>query len=160
MEKTMPPLTHSLAPSSAPASLPGTWKLAAGRAITLEPPEDGSMRVAHGCIWATYDGPHYGASNDFGDFVVGAGDRLWVRAGQRLVIQSWERQAPAYFSWDPVVETRPVREPSFAPLLQPLADLRLAIAIGLRASGRLAVALAQVARDMLLPRRAQPACHA
>ncbi|HVZ42360.1 MAG TPA: DUF2917 domain-containing protein [Ramlibacter sp.] len=147
------PSLASLACDGCAASLPGTWKLGAGRAVTLQPAEDGLMRVSHGRIWATYDGPHRGALNDFGDYVVGAGDRLWVRAGQRLVIQSWERQSPAYFSWDPVVQTRPVREISFAPVMQPLADLRLALSIGLRASGKLASGIARIARDCVMPRR-------
>ena len=105
-------MPRTLSPSPAPeARLPGTWKLDARRAVTLQPAEDGEVRVAHGRVWATYDGPHHGAMNDFGDYVIGAGDRLWVRAGQRLVIQSWERHAPAYFTWDPHVATREVREP-------------------------------------------------
>ena len=40
--------------SAAPANpLPGTWKLARGRAITLRPTTDGILRVAHGRLWAT-----------------------------------------------------------------------------------------------------------
>jgi hypothetical protein len=152
LEKTMLPHTHPVH-ASASHALPGTWKLGAGRAVTLQPAEDGSMRVAHGRIWATYDGPHRGAPNDFGDYIVGTGDRLWVRAGQRLVIQSWESAGAAYFSWDPVVETRPVREFSLAPLLQPLADLRLALAIGTHALARLAAGSARVVRDAIVPKR-------
>ncbi len=52
-------LTQMQQSTSAPA-LPGTWKLAAGRAITLEPREAGILRVAHGQLWATFDGPHSG----------------------------------------------------------------------------------------------------
>ena len=150
----MSPLPFSPMPvaRTAPA-LPGTWKLGSGRAITLEPSEDGAMRVAHGRIWATFDGPHRGASNDLGDYVVGAGERLWVRSGQRLVIQAWDKQAPAYFSWDPQSVTQPVREPlSFAPVLQPLADLRLAFAIALRAGRRLVWGVARVIRDAVVPK--------
>ena len=32
------------------AALPGTWKLGAGRAITLAPREDAVLRVAHGSL--------------------------------------------------------------------------------------------------------------
>jgi hypothetical protein len=152
----MAPHTHPLMHQSSPA-LPGTWKLAAGRAITLQPVEAGSVKVAHGCLWATYDGPHHGALNDLGDLVVGVGDRLFVRAGQRLVIQSWDRDCPAYFSWDPAPAAARVRRLSLAPVLQPLADLRLALAIGGLAVGRLAAGVVRMARDYVAP-RPQPVC--
>ena len=111
--------------SAAPA-LPGTWKLGAGRAITLQPREAGILRVAHGCLWATFDGPHAGALNESGDHVVGAGERLALAAGQRLVVEAWNGQSPAYFSWDPVPAVVAVPSRSFAAVVQPLADLRLA----------------------------------
>jgi hypothetical protein len=152
----MAPHTHPLTHQSTP-TLPGTWKLAAGRAITLQPVEAGTVRVAHGRLWATYDGPHHGALNDLGDHVAGVGDRLFVRAGQRLVIQAWDRGAPAYFSWDPAPAPVRVRAVSFAPVLQPLADLRLALAIGVRAIGRLVVGVGRLARDVVAP-PPQPAC--
>jgi len=38
------------------AALPGTWKLGAGRAITLAPREDAILRVAHGALWVTFEG--------------------------------------------------------------------------------------------------------
>lgn len=150
----MAPIPFSpMPPVRAPRAVPGTWKLAPGRAITLQPAEDGTMRVAHGRIWATYDAPHRGAADDFGDYVVGAGERLWVRSGQRLVIQSWDRGASSYFTWDPQTVTQPVREPlSFAPLVQPLADLRAAAVMGLRAVGGLAAGMARLARDAVFPR--------
>src|SRR5262245_50390417 len=59
-------LAQARAAAQAPA-LPGTWKLAAGRAITLQPLENGVLRVAHGVMWATADGPHDGPPNDQGD---------------------------------------------------------------------------------------------
>src|SRR5215208_3052791 len=114
--------------SPAAATLPGTWKLAAGRAITLRPREPGILRVAHGQLWVTFDGPHKGPRNDLGDHVIGAGERLPLRAGQRLVVEAWNDGAPAYFSWDPL----PVHSnaPRLAAVAQPLADLRLACSFG------------------------------
>lgn len=153
----MLPHTHPLAHPVAGPQLPGTWKLQADRAITLRPAEDGSVRVAHGRVWATYDGPHRGALNDLGDHVIGAGDRLWVRAGQRLVIQAWDHGAPAYFSWDPVARKAPVAAVGIADIVQPIADLRLALAIGVRALGRLAAGLAHFAWDRIGVRQ-RPAC--
>src|SRR4051812_37745671 len=94
-------LTQTQQSTAAPA-LAGTWKLAAGRAITLEPRDTGTVRVAHGQLWATYDGPHAGALNEMGDHILGAGQQLRLRAGQRLVVESSANGAPAYFSWDPL----------------------------------------------------------
>src|SRR4051812_48802763 len=107
--------------------LPGTWKLPAGRALTLQPREGGRLKVAHGQLWATYDGPHRGPLNDLGDRIVGAGEELQLRAGQRLVIEPWNGDSPAYFSWDPALAERSMRAPNFAGVVQPLADLRLAL---------------------------------
>jgi hypothetical protein len=130
---------------SAAAALPGTWKLGKGRAITLAPGEAGILRVAHGCLWATFEGPHAGPLNNLGDHVVEAGGQLRLRAGERVVIEAWDAKAPAYFSWDPVAAT--VASPSrrFAGVVQPLADLRLAVGLGVGALGRLAAGLAGVA---------------
>ena len=150
----MLPQTHPLMHQSSSApTLPGTWKLGAGRAITLQPTEAGFVRIAHGQVWATYDGPHHGALNEMGDHVIGAGDRLWLRSGQRLVIQAWDRQAPAYFSWDPAPAVARVPALRLAGVLQPLADLRLAVAIGTRAVARLASGLAHLAWDVVAPRQ-------
>ena len=132
--------------SSNARGLSGTWKLGAGRAITLEPREAGTLRVAHGQLWATYDGPHRGPLNDLGDRVLGVGQRLRLRAGQRLVVEAWNGCAPAYFSWDPL--PAPVAAPIFARLVQPLADLRLALVLAGRAVARLAAGLGSVAWDL------------
>lgn len=130
------------------AALPGTWKLGKGRAITLAPAEAGVLRVAHGCLWATFEGPHAGPLNDQGDHVVEAGGQLRLRAGQRVVIEAWDARAPAYFSWDPLPAraAAPARRWAGA-VVQPLADLRLAVALGLGALGRLAAGLAGLALD-------------
>jgi hypothetical protein len=141
--------THQSLSASA---LPGTWKLAAGRAITLRPSEAGVLRVAHGQMWATYDGPHQGSLNDLGDHVIGTGGQLRVRAGQRLVVEAWGGHSPAYFSWDPL--PAPVRAGALrlARVVQPLADLRLALAFGGGAAGRLVAGLAGLAWDLVAGR--------
>lgn len=142
--------------SSAAPALPGTWKLAGGRAITLEPREPGTVRVAHGQIWATYDGPHSGALNEMGDHIIGAGDRLPVRTGQRLVIEAWGNQAPAYFTWEPLPVLAQQRAPAFNRVVQPLADLRAALGLGVGAAGRLVAALVALAWDLVAPRAREP----
>ncbi|GAB2601462.1 hypothetical protein GCM10027034_38330 [Ramlibacter solisilvae] len=125
--------------------LPGTWKLPAGRALTLQPREAGRLKVAHGQIWATYDGPHPGALNEMGDHVVGTGEELQLRAGQRMVIEAWNSGTPAYFSWDPIPVQRTARVPNFAAVLQPLADLRHALLLGGDGLGRLVGGIARLA---------------
>ena len=133
--------------SAAPA-LPGTWKLGAGRAITLRPREAGVLRVAHGCLWATFDGPHTGPLNGSGDHVLGAGERLVLAAGQRLVVEAWDSRVPAYFSWDPLTTPAAVASRRLAVVVQPLADLRLALVMGTGAAARLLAALAGLALDL------------
>jgi len=142
-------ITQMQQSSSAPA-LPGTWKLAAGRAITLEPREAGTVKVAHGQLWATYDGPHSGPLNNLGDHVVGVGEQLRLRPGQRLVVEPLNGGLPAYFSWDPLPQRAAV--PRLARLVQPLADLRLALALGGGAAGRLVAGLAGLAWELLAGR--------
>ena len=131
-------------PHQSAASLAGTWKLGGGRAMTLRPREAGVLRVARGGLWATGDGPHAGPLNDLGDRFLVAGDELRLRPGQRVVIEPWTRQAPAYFSWDPLPQEAAPRVQA-ADLVQPVEDLRLALGLGARAAGRLLAALAGLA---------------
>lgn len=135
---------NAIAPRNAEPALPGTWKLVAGRAITLEPREDGLLRVAHGQLWATTDGPHGGRPDDSGDHMLAAGERLAVHAGQRVVMEAWNHGAPAYFSWDPLPARELARQPASAALVQPLSDLRLALVFGGGALVRLLAGLGQV----------------
>ena len=137
--------------------LPGTWKLGAGRAITLRPTEAGTMRVAHGRIWATYDGPHGLGPADSGDQVVGSGAALPVRAGQRLVMEAWSGGQPAYFSWEPAPAPQAREAPRLASVTQPMADLRLALVFGGGAFARLLAGLVRFALWRALPRRAAAA---
>lgn len=131
-------------PHQSATALAGAWKLGAGRAITLEPRETGLLRIAHGSVWATGDGPHGGALNDQGDRFLQVGDQLRLRPGERLVIESFGVDGPAYFSWDPLPQVK--RQPvAAAALVQPLEDLRLAAGLGVAAAGRLLAALAGLA---------------
>ncbi|HET8747272.1 MAG TPA: DUF2917 domain-containing protein, partial [Ramlibacter sp.] len=88
--------------ATAAQPLPGTWKLAHGRAITLRPATDGILRVASGRLWATKDGPHGRTPDDAGDHMLEAGRSMYVRAGERVVIESWLTADASYFAWDPV----------------------------------------------------------
>jgi hypothetical protein len=153
MEKRMASQTLTqMQQSSLATALPGTWKLAPGRAITLEPREAGTLKVAHGQIWATYDGPHAGPRNDLGDHIVGVGGQLRLRAGQRMVVEAWNDRAPAYFSWDPLPVQVRAATPRLAAVLQPLADLRLALVFGAGAAGRLVAGLGGLAWELVAGR--------
>ena len=145
---------------SAPATaLPGTWKLARGRAVTLRPRTDGILRVAHGRVWATVDGPHGRTPDDGGDHVLQVGRSMYVRAGQRVVIEAWNRHGASYFAWDPLAapvaaQARP--RLNAAVVLQPLADLRLALGLALRASVQLGAGLGGLAWAVLAGGRTLP----
>ena len=147
------PSTARLLASAPATALPGSWKLAGGRAITLRPMTDGIVRVAHGRVWATVDGPHGRTPDDAGDHVLQVGRSLYVHAGQRVVLEAWNESGASYFAWDPVLATATATRARFnaAAVLQPLADLRLAAAIALRAIGQLAVGLGRVAWQLVMP---------
>lgn len=136
---------------SAPATaLPGTWKLARGRALTLRPGTDGVLRVAHGRVYATVNGPHGGTPDDSGDHVLEVGRSMYLRAGQSVVIEAWNQRGASYFAWDPVFATATERpRVTAAALVQPLADLRTACSLALRALGQLAAGAARLAWDRL-----------
>jgi hypothetical protein len=133
---------------SAPtAALPGTWKLPRGRAITLRPAADGILRIAHGRVWATVDGPHGGTPCEAGDHFLEVGRSMFLRAGQRVVIEAWNATGASYFAWDPVLAPAASARPrvNLAGVVQPLADLRAAVGLGGRALVQLAAGLAHVA---------------
>ena len=119
------------------------WRLGAGRALTLQPRDAAELRVTQGRIWATLDGPHAGAGNESGDLVLQPGQRLALRAGQRLVIESWDpvAQGPASFVW----QTQPARLPLSMhsgsrwqmAVAQPLRDLRRGLQQVAHACGQL-----------------------
>jgi hypothetical protein len=147
---------NAFLPSSAAPALPGTWKIGAGRAVTLQPVQDGVLRVAHGVLWATFDGPHEGSPNGLGDHFVQAGDTVRIAAGERVVVEPWGRQQSAYFTWDPAVAPARVPRITFADVVQPLADLRMALGLGVHAAVRVVVVLARAALAAVLPPQRPP----
>jgi Protein of unknown function (DUF2917) len=131
------------------------FALQAGRAMTLRPKANALLRITQGAAWVTLP-------SQPGDHFLHAGDNLRISACDRVVMEAW--QVPAtqslYFDWDPLPmrvaarkpvvarESRfgaPVRSaprPSYcAAVLQPLADLRAALALSAGAAGRLATGL-------------------
>jgi hypothetical protein len=131
----------------------GTWKLEPGRALTLHPSEAGELRVAQGRLWATLDGPHSGSLLGLGDLVLEPGAPLHLRAGQSVVIEPADHDAPAFFAWELAVQDRVVPVPCWQPVLQSWRELRSGLgltghaAAGLVA-GLVAVGLASLPRRM------------
>lgn len=113
------------------SALPGCWKLEAGRALSLRPRASGVLRIAQGRAWVTMDMLHADLQAA-GDLFLVPGRGLVVQAGQRIVIESSdaERQAAAYFSWDPLPQAK-------------AQALRAA-----RRTGRWQLAVAQPVRDL------------
>jgi hypothetical protein len=109
--------------------------------------------VAHGRLWATRNGPHGGTPFDSGDHILEAGRSMLVRAGERVVIEPWTPAGASHFAWDPIEQTARatalMRRVNFSVVRQPLADLRLASALLLRALGGLGTGLLQVACQAL-----------
>ncbi|WP_326534032.1 DUF2917 domain-containing protein [Pseudorhodoferax sp.] len=124
--------TQSTHQSLAGAALPGCWKLEAGRALSLTPAGAGVLRVAHGRVWITIDMLRDDAQAA-GDLFLVPGRGLVVQAGQRVVLESsgTEREAPAYFSWDPLPQTQ-----------------ARAVGSAVRMAGRWQQAVAQPVRDL------------
>lgn len=97
----------SFTPHNASTEPAGSWKLGADHAMTLHCHQAATLRVTEGRLWATVDGPHEGAANNLGDVVLNAGERLKLRAGQRVVIESWSSchlkrgMGTTYFTWEP-----------------------------------------------------------
>ena len=143
------PQVTALTPPCAEPALPGTWKLAAGRAITLEPRHAGMLKVVHGRMWTTFEGPHPGRLDESGDEIMSAGEQVRIAPGQRVVVEAWNEGCPAYFSWDPVPVAVVVRRLSLAEVVQPLSDLRLALVYGGHAIARFAAGLGRVASQAL-----------
>lgn len=85
------------------SALSACWKLMPGRAISLQPRNAGVLHMVQGQVWATFDGPHAGHGNESGDCFLRAGEAISIRAGQRLVMESWtsEGEVPVYFEWTP-----------------------------------------------------------
>ncbi len=140
-------LPASTLSTSLDSRLPGTWKLEAACVIGLQASQDAQLCIAHGRVWLTFD-TRPGAPPPGGDHFLQAGEQLHVPRGKRVVLESSgsDRHAPAYFSWCAVAAmvTPPVRtvSPWQVNVVQPLADLRDAVGLGLVAAGRVVLGLA------------------
>ena len=145
----VPPLQSCAQPSVRRRAAAGCWRLAPGRALSLEPRESGVLHIAQGRVWLT-GGP------SAQDLVLQAGDALAVDVGQHVVLEPWglpgERDAPVLFQWSHVApqprrhraRTRAARDWELG-VVQPLQELVRALAGAGRAVGAAAVQVAAAA---------------
>ncbi len=143
-------------------TVPGFWKLAPGRALSLQPRQSGWLRVAQGQVWVTLDARHRGAGNELGDYFLHAGEQLAVRPGQHLVLEPFTRgqQQAVFFEWTPGAEAvqAPVAQNVGAVTL-PLRELGLALGMVGSALGHLGVGLLAYGRHLVSGRPVVQAPH-
>lgn len=134
------------------AGLAGSWRLAAGRALSLRLRSAGVLQITQGQAWVTLNERPHGHGVESGDHFLGPGQQLPVRAGRHLVIESLD-QAPVHFEWLPA-PTLPFPLPHGpVALVRPLADLARAAALAGRALLQLFLGLGAYLVAGLLPFR-------
>ena len=146
--QAVPPANPVAAASVGPPStLPDCCTLAAGRAVTLLARHASVLRITHGRVWLTFNPAVQAPSARAGDHFLSQGESLSLVAGEIVVMEpcglgqpsikySWERAAAGY-----AVE---ILMPAGwrAGVLQPLAELRLALGLTAGALARLTQGLA------------------
>ncbi len=126
-------------------TIPGFWKLAPGRALSLQPRRAGLLRVAQGQVWVTLGVAPQGARNELGDYFLRAGEQLTISPGQQVVLEPLERgqQQAVFFEWtpSPALAQAAVAQDAGA-VAQPLQDLGQAL-------GMVAMALLHLGSGLL-----------
>ena len=125
------------------AAATGMWAMEPQEVLSLFPRAPALVRVTHGRIWATLNGPHSGPANAWGDVLLESGQVLQVPAGQRLVLESLagRGEAAACFDWLPASTLSPWQQA----VGQPLAELRQSLGGATRAAGHLVQGLGRLA---------------
>lgn len=146
----------------------GSWKLGWGYAVTLQDAHATVLRITHGRVWATVDGPHAGPANNQGDIFLKAGERLTLEPGQRVVIEPWSASAneAVYFAWDaaPAVPLLTLQRQAQsgsrmqAAVLCPLRDFGLALKMAAQALGRLVSGIAGLGEFLVAGRGRVQTC--
>ncbi len=88
------------------------------------PQADAEFSVAGGRVWVTRLG-------DLDDHILEAGQRLQLRRGDDVIVQSWDRDQPAIFDWRPAAGVPQPRRLAAAGL-RAVAGLAAGFAGGLR----------------------------
>jgi len=156
----------------------GSWKLAAGQAVSLRARSPGVLEIARGRVWLTLGGSLDDLPGAAADHVLTAGERLTVAPGQHVVMEAWSPSggtdavafrwgggtAPATASTASVI----ARDWECA-VVQPLRDLVRALAQGghamgaavvdvAGAGGRCAAGLARFVGHRMAPQRQRATC--
>ena len=88
----------------------GSFKLPAGRAITLIPQAAGELRAPHGRAWVTFTGAAGDISAVGGDHFVNAAQALRFKAGQTLVMEALGSPTDALY-FNVVIDARSLVKP-------------------------------------------------
>jgi len=142
--------------------MPGFWKLAAGRVLSLQPRQAGVLRVAQGRAWATLGTQSAGHGNELGDHVLQARQGLVVQAGQHLVFEALGRhgEPPVFFEWTPLEQ--PASAPQYheaSVVTRPLGELGQALGMAGAALVRLCAGVVAYGRQRALGRASVPVSH-
>ena len=143
-------------------TVPGFWKLAPGRALSLQPRQSGILRVAQGQVWVTLDTPRQGAGNELGDYFLHAGEQLAVNPGQHLVLEPFARaqQQAVFFEWTPSLDAVRARGvPNAGTVTLPLRDLGLALGMVGTALVHLSMGLLAYGRQWVSGRPVEQVTH-
>jgi hypothetical protein len=132
---------HALEAQLLSANAP--WQLDKGCAVTLRPRVAGVLRVMRGRAWATIDVSRYSPMADAGDHFVAPGHDLPLRAGQRVVLESWPVAGESSVSlvWEPLTAPECLSRWQTA-VVEPLRDVGQGLSITARAMVRLSMGLA------------------
>ena len=151
------------ASSQVPAHAVGCFKLPLGQALSLMPRAPGELRMAHGCVWATFANAAGDTCVRAGDHFVNAGAVLRLQSGQHVVLEAYEKapQGDVYFSWEPDAALSRVGSPrrvhdARADVQQSLRDLGSALHQAGWALTRLVRGLAGSLACTLMPGRSTP----
>ncbi|MES2611219.1 MAG: DUF2917 domain-containing protein [Pseudomonadota bacterium] len=153
--------------------LAGSWKLDAGRVITLNPRERSVLEISQGRVWLSVGARPGQADQATEDIVLVRGQSLVIESGQQVVMESWYLRGGApsavAFCWDSAPATRLVADSALdweLGVAQPLRELvcalgqggravSAAVAATLGASGRLAAGLVRFALHRIATQRAR-----
>lgn len=151
--------------------LAGSWKLDAGRAITLNPRERSVLEISQGRVWLSVSARPGQQDQATEDIVLVRGQTLVIEPGQRVVMESWYLRGGApnavAFCWDTAPAAALVADPAVdweRGVAQPLRELVCALGQGgramgaalaatLGASGRLAAGLVRFALHRIAVQR-------
>ncbi len=122
------------------------WTLPRGQVVTLRPRSAGVLRVLSGRAWATLDVSRYTPLSDSGDHFVAIGHDLQLRAGQRVVVESWPQDGDdaIRLQWLPEAEAS-IATRWHTRVVAPLYDIGHGLALAARAGWRLLAGLAAYA---------------